>query len=170
MLRKVTHQIKGQKDVGASGIHFIRALDEETTKIFDPFLRLDVFDSSNPDEYISGFPTRPHRGLETITFVSKGQMRHGDHLDTGATIYNGEAQWLTAGSGAKHEEYPGGESLLATQLWLNMPAKDKMTAPPAYHSITNDEIMEFPFDGGVSRLVTGEYEGVEAWQGKILSC
>lgn len=168
MMRKVIHQTKGHKEIDGAGVHLVRVLGNQTTDIHDPFLMLDAFDSRNPSDYTAGFPMHPHRGIETVSFISKGEMLHRDHLGTEAVIYDGEAQWLTAGSGAEHEEFPGGERILGTQMWLNLPAKDKMTAPPAYHSIDKDEIKEFPLDGGVLRLVTGEYNNEKAWQGKYL--
>ncbi|MGN0363456.1 MAG: pirin family protein [Bilifractor sp.] len=168
MKRQVIYQTKGQRAVDGAGVHLVRVLGNETTDIYDPFLMLDAFDSSNPRDYEAGFPMHPHRGIETITFISKGQMLHRDHLGTEATVVGGEAQWLTAGSGAEHEEMPSGDRMLGTQLWLNIPAKDKMKADPAYHSITNDEIQEFPLNGGVLRLVTGKYKDTEGWQGKYV--
>ncbi|MCC6093944.1 MAG: pirin family protein [Eubacterium sp.] len=168
MERQVIYQTKGQRAVDGAGVHLVRVLGNETTDIYDPFLMLDAFDSSDRRDYEAGFPMHPHRGIETITFISKGQMLHRDHLGTEATVVSGEAQWLTAGSGAEHEEMPGGDRMLGTQLWLNIPAKDKMKADPAYHSITNDEIQEFPLNGGVLRLVTGKYKDAEGWQGKYV--
>lgn len=129
---------------------------------------LDAFDSTNPEDYEKGFPMHPHREIETVSFISKGQMIHRDHLGTEAVVHDGEAQWLTAGSGAQHEEMPGGDRLLGTQLWINLPAKDKMKAAPAYHGISKDEIKEFPLEGGMLRLVTGEYKNHKGWQGKYL--
>ncbi len=168
MNRQVINQTRGQRAVDGAGVHLVRVLGNNTTDIYDPFLMLDAFDSTNPAEYQAGFPMHPHRGIETISFISKGQMIHRDHLGTEATVYSGEAQWLTAGSGAEHEEMPGGERLLGTQLWLNIPAEFKMTAAPAYHGISKDEIQEFKLDGGVLRLVTGNYNGHEGWQGKYV--
>ena len=146
----------------------MRVLGNDTADIYDPFLMLDAFDSTNPADYEKGFPMHPHRGIETVSFVSKGQMLHRDHLGTEATVHDGEAQWLTAGSGAYHEEMPGGERLLGTQLWLNLPAKDKMVAAPTYHGISVDEIKEFPLEGGKLRLITGNYKDEIGWQGKYL--
>lgn len=166
MIREVVYQTKGQKAVDGAGVHLVRVLGNNDTEIYDPFLMLDAFDSDDSQEYEVGFPMHPHRGIETVSFISKGEMIHRDHLGTEATVYDGEAQWLTAGSGAEHEEMPGGERLLGTQLWLNMSAKDKMQADPAYHGISKGEIREFPLEGGMLRLVTGSYEGHEGWQGK----
>ncbi len=168
MNREVTFQTKGQRAVDGAGVHLVRVLGNNTTDVYDPFLMLDAFDSTNPADYEAGFPMHPHRGIETVSFISKGQMIHRDHLGTEATVHDGEAQWLTAGSGAEHEEMPGGERLLGTQLWLNLPAKDKMVAAPAYHGISADEIQEFPLEGGKLRLVTGKYKDAEGWQGKYL--
>lgn len=168
MKREVIYQTKGQRAVDGAGVHLVRVLGNNTTDKYDPFLMMDAFDSTNPNDYIKGFPTHPHRGIETVSFISKGQMAHRDHLGTEAVVHDGEAQWLTAGSGVEHSEMPGGERLLGTQLWLNLPAKDKMTASPAYHGISREEIKEFSLDGGKLRLVTGKYKDEEGWQGKYL--
>lgn len=168
MERKVIQKVKGFRATDGAGVSLVRVLGHETVYDFDPFLMLDSFDSTDQREYSAGFPTHPHRGIETVTFLAKGRMTHGDHLGTTQTISDGEAQWLTAGSGAFHSEQPGGNHLIGLQLWLNLPKKDKMTAAPAYHGITNDEIQEFPFEGGKLRLLTGEYQGHKGWQGKYL--
>ena len=168
MLRQVVNQTRGQKAVDGAGVHLVRVLGIRNTSLYDPFLMLDAFDSTDSKEFEAGFPLHPHRGIETVSFISKGQMLHRDHLGTEAVVHDGEAQWLTAGSGAEHEEWPGGKRLLGTQLWLNLPAKDKMTAPPAYHGISTDEIQEFPLEGGILRLVTGDYQDAHGWQGKYL--
>ena len=163
MNRQVIKESRGQKAIDGAGVHLVRVLGNDTTDLYDPFLMLDAFDSTNPEEYVKGFPMHPHRGIETVSFLSKGQMLHRDHLGTEATVHDGEAQWLTAGSGAKHEEMPNGERLLGTQLWLNMSARDKMTADPAYHSISKSEIKEIPLEGGLLRLITGNYKDAEGW-------
>ena len=168
MIREVIKQTRGRRSRDGAGVNLVRVLGNGTVNAYDPFLMLDSFDSSDPRDYEAGFPMHPHRGIETVSFISKGQMLHRDHLGTEALVRDGEAQWLTAGSGAEHEEMPGGEILLGTQLWLNMPAKDKMKAKPAYHGITKDEIKEIPLKGGILRLITGEYNGAEGWQGRYL--
>ena len=128
---------------------------------------LDAFDSTDPADYVAGFPMHPHRGIETVTFLSKGTIVHEDHLGTKAAIHDGEAQWLTAGSGAFHSEMPQpAERMLGVQLWLNIPARYKMTADPFYHGILNDEIQEFALDAGKLRLVAGSYRGHSGIQGK----
>lgn len=166
--RKVTQQVQGFRATDGAGVSLVRVLGHDNVYDFDPFLMLDSFDSTDSREFSAGFPSHPHRGIETVSFIAKGTMTHGDHLGTKETISDGEAQWLTAGSGAFHSEMPGGDHLLGLQLWLNLPQKDKMTAPPAYHGITRSEIQEFDFDGGKLRLLTGSYKGHQGWQGKYL--
>lgn len=169
MIRKVTKAIKGVPVQDGAGVKLTRVLGNWTIDAFDPFLMLDAFDSTNPDEYMDGFPMHPHRGIETVTFISRGSMVHQDHLGTKATVTNGEAQWLTAGSGAFHSEMPGrSPRFLGVQLWLNLPARDKMTAEPFYHGITRDQIKEFDLDGGKLRLLTGSYGKAHGFQGKYL--
>ena len=168
MERKVVKKVQGFRTTDGAGVSLVRVLGHDTVYDFDPFLMLDSFDSTNPKDYEAGFPTHPHRGIETVSFLAKGKMTHKDHLGTEQVISDGEAQWLTAGSGVFHSEQPAGDRLLGLQLWLNMPAKDKMAAPPAYHGILRVEIKEFTFEGGYLRLLAGEYMGNKGWQGKYL--
>lgn len=168
MIRKVIEKIQGVDAEDGAGVKLVRVLGHDNVYNFDPFLMLDSFDSSNPKDYERGFPTHPHRGIETVSFLAKGKMTHEDHLGTKQTIGDGEAQWLTAGSGVFHSEMPAGDSILGLQLWLNLPQEAKMKAAPEYHEITRDEISEFSFDGGRLRLITGEYKGHKGWQGKYL--
>lgn len=167
MLRKVNSQVQGYRAVDGAGVSLVRVLGNETIDVYDPFLMLDAFDSTDPADYVAGFPMHPHRGIETVTFLSKGTIVHEDHLGTKAAIHDGEAQWLTAGSGAFHSEMPQpAERMLGVQLWLNIPARYKMTADPFYHGILNDEIQEFALDAGKLRLVAGSYRGHSGIQGK----
>ncbi len=169
MERKVITEVKGYRTQDGDGVNLVRVLGNETVQDFNPFLMLDAFDSKNPEDYIKGFPMHPRRGIETVTFISKGVMVHEDHLGTKATIHDGEAQWLTAGSGAFHSEMPQpAERMLGVQLWLNLPAKDKLTAAPFYHGILNSEIQEIPFEGGKLRLLTGDYKNYHGFEGKYL--
>lgn len=169
MLRSVERMFRGKRTTDGAGVSLLRVLGNQTAAIFDPFLMLDAFDSTNPDDYTAGFPMHPHRGIETVTFLSKGCIVHEDHLGTKAAIHDGEAQWLTAGSGAYHSEMPQpAERMLGVQLWLNIPAKYKMTAEPFYHGILNSEMQEFPLEKGKLRLITGNYEGHSGIQGKYL--
>lgn len=168
MERKVIKTVQGVRTQDGAGVSLVRVLGNATIRDFDPVLMLDSFDSSNPDDYRAGFPTHPHRGIETVSFLAKGKMTHRDNLGSEETISDGEAQWLTAGSGAFHSEtLPGTGRLLGAQLWLNLPQKDKM-APPAYHSITRNEIQEIPLADGTLRLITGNYENYHGHQGKYL--
>jgi redox-sensitive bicupin YhaK (pirin superfamily) len=169
MLRKVIKQVQGFRTQDGAGVSLVRVLGNQTTDAYDPFLMLDAFDSTDPNDYVAGFPMHPHRGIETVTFLSKGTIVHEDHLGSKAAIHDGEAQWLTAGSGAFHSEMPQpSERMLGIQLWLNIPAKQKMTAAPFYHGIINSEIQEFPLANGKLRLIAGNYEGHAGIQGKYL--
>ena len=169
MLRKVLKQVQGFRTQDGAGVSLVRVLGNQTTDAYDPFLMLDAFDSTDPSDYVAGFPMHPHRGIETVTFLSKGTIVHEDHLGTKAAIHDGEAQWLTAGSGAFHSEMPQpSERMLGVQLWLNIPAKQKMTAAPFYHGIINSEIQEFPLTAGKLRLIAGNYERHAGIQGKYL--
>ena len=169
MLRNVERMVQGFRTKDGAGVSLVRVLGNRTTDQYDPFLMLDAFDSTDPSDYTAGFPMHPHRGIETVTFLSRGSIVHEDHLGTKAVIHDGEAQWLTAGSGAFHSEMPQpAERMLGVQLWLNIPARFKMTAEPFYHGILNDEIQELPLKGGKLRLIAGEYEGHSGVQGKYL--
>ena len=169
MLRNVEKQVQGFRTQDGAGVSLVRVLGNQTTDAYDPFLMLDAFDSTDPKDYTAGFPMHPHRGIETVTFLSKGTIVHEDHLGTKAAIHDGEAQWLTAGSGAYHSEMPQpAERMLGVQLWLNIPARYKRTAEPFYHGILNSEIQEFPLEGGRLRLITGSYGGHSGIRGKYL--
>lgn len=168
MERKIKNQVRGFRTQDGAGVNLVRVLGRETVQEYDPILMLDSFDSTNPDDYTAGFPMHPHRGIETISYVYRGQMVHKDSLGNEDAIADGEVQWMTAGSGIMHEEkLPASERLLGVQLWLNLPAKDKMAAP-AYHSIKNAEIQEIDFDGGKLRLLAGTYKDKSGYLSKYL--
>ena len=168
MERKIKNQVTGFRTKDGAGVSLVRVLGNQTTDEYDPILMLDSFDSINPEDYIAGFPLHPHRGIETISYVYKGQMTHKDSLGNEDTIKDGEVQWMTAGSGIMHEEkLPASERMLGVQLWLNLPAKDKMV-PPAYKSIKNSEIQEISIDNGKLRLLAGEYNGTTGYKSKYL--
>ena len=168
MERKIKEQVRGYRTKDGAGVSLVRVLGKETVLEYDPILMLDSFDSTNPDDYTAGFPMHPHRGIETISYVYRGFMTHKDSLGNEDTIGNGEVQWMTAGSGILHEEkLPAAERLLGVQLWLNLPAKDKMV-PPAYHSIKNSEIEEIEIENGKLRLLAGEFEGRKGYLSKYL--
>ena len=158
MERKIKSQMRGFRTQDGAGVSLVRVLGHETVEEFDPILMLDSFDSTNPADYTAGFPMHPHRGIETISYVCKGQMIHRDSLGNEDSIADGEVQWMTAGSGIMHEEkLPASERMLGVQLWLNLPAKDKMAAP-AYHSIKNTAIEEIALENGKLRLLAGKYQ------------
>lgn len=168
MKKEVIETVKGAPAVDGVGVHLVRVLGPQTMYKFDPFLMLDAFDSTNPPDYTKGFPMHPHRGIETFTYLMKGEMNHKDSLNNKGTIYGGESQWMTSGSGIIHEEMPQPvDHLLGLQLWINLPAKDKMT-DPKYFEITNDVIQEFEEDGSKVRLVAGEYNGHQGAKGHHL--
>ncbi|MEG6586300.1 pirin family protein [Dendrosporobacter sp. 1207_IL3150] len=158
-IRKIRKIITGERAVDGAGVQLVRVLGHKDTKDFDPFLMLDAFDSVNPDDYIKGFPWHPHRGIETVTYLIRGDIEHGDSLGNKGSILDGECQWMTAGSGIIHQEMPKPcERMLGVQLWLNLPKKNKMTAPK-YHGITSGDIPVI--DEGASKIhvIAGTYNG-----------
>ncbi len=168
MERTVIHQVRGFRTIDGAGVNLVRVLGNTTVDVYDPILMLDSFDSANPDDYIAGFPMHPHRGIETISYVYQGAMHHKDSLGNEDAIGNGEVQWMTAGSGIMHEEkLPASSRMLGVQLWLNLPAKDKMV-PPSYRSIKAEAIQEIPLEGGKLRLLAGNYEGQAGYESKYL--
>ncbi len=125
---------------------------------FDPFLLLDEFRSDDPDDYIAGFPDHPHRGFETVTYMLAGRMKHGDNQGNTGLLGPGSVQWMTAGRGIVHSEMPQQENGLmwGFQLWVNLPASDKMTAP-RYQDIDADAIPEIEAAPGVkARVIAGK--------------
>lgn len=168
MERRIEQLVQGFRTKDGAGVSLVRVLGHETVREFDPILLLDSFDSIHPDEYTAGFPMHPHRGIETISYVFRGQMTHRDSLGNEDTIRSGEVQWMTAGSGIMHEErLPASERLLGVQLWLNLAAKDKMV-PPAYRSIKNADIPEIKLENARLRLLAGEFEGSRGYASRNL--
>ena len=166
MKRKISDQITGYRTTDGAGVSLVRVLSGSTVETYDPILMLDSFDSVNPADYAKGFPMHPHRGIETVSLISKGNMMHRDSLGNEDTISDGEVQWMTAGSGILHEEMlPPSDRMLGIQLWLNMPAKDKM-AKPEYHSIKKEAIEEIQIENGILRLISGNYKDHKGFQGK----
>jgi len=168
MQRKIVKQIRGYRTRDGAGVNLVRVLGPATVKDFDPFLMLDSFDSTNPEDYIAGFPLHPHRGIETISYVYRGKMTHRDSLGNEDTVVDGEVQWMTAGSGIMHEEkLPASGRLLGVQLWLNMSAKNKMK-DPGYKKIKKTDIEDIPIDGGLIRLLAGSYENKQGFKSSHL--
>ena len=168
MKRKVKTTVKGFRDIDGAGVSLVRVLGRDTVKEFDPILMLDSFDSINPEDYIAGFPMHPHRGIETISYVSSGKMKHRDSLGNEDTVSSGEVQWMNSGSGILHEEQiPESDRLLGVQLWLNLPKDDKMSKP-SYNSIKKEGIKEIDIDGGKIRLLAGDYNEFSGYKGEHL--
>lgn len=157
--RILTEVVRGQAAIDGAGVHLQRVLGLRTTKSFDPFLMLDGFDSKNPNDYIKGFPWHPHRGIETITYLLKGKMEHGDSLKNKGLITDGSCQWMTAGSGIIHQEMPlESEHMLGAQLWLNIPQKHKMD-PPKYADIQAQSIPKIQEEQATIAILSGRYKG-----------
>lgn len=158
-IRSIRKIVNGKQAVDGAGVKLVRVIGHDNTKEFDPFLMLDAFDSANPADYVKGFPWHPHRGIETITYLIRGDIEHGDSLGNQGSILDGECQWMTAGSGIIHQEMPKpSDRMLGVQLWLNLPAKDKMTAP-RYHGITQADIPVIEEDGRKIHIIAGTYDG-----------
>lgn len=159
-LRKVIRVVQGKPAIDGAGVRLTRVLGGSTIEDFDPFLMMDSFDSRNPEDYIRGFPTHPHRGIETITYLVSGELAHQDSLGNKGLITSGACQWMTAGSGILHQEMPQeAERLLGLQLWLNLPAAEKMTNPK-YFDIEPHDVGLVEQNGGFVKVISGEYEGV----------
>jgi len=144
-------------------VKLTRALTQPLQRRLDPFLMLDAFGTDNPQDYIGGFPDHPHRGFETITYMIAGRMRHRDSAGHEGLLQNGSVQWMTAGRGVVHSELPEQEDgrIEGFQLWLNLPAKDKMRAP-WYRDIAAEEIPQFVTEEGVTaRVIAGRSHGTD---------
>ncbi len=153
--------VSGRRTTDGAGVSLVRVFGYHDVKDFDPFLMLDAFDSKDPADYVKGFPWHPHRGIETITYLISGEMEHGDSLGNRGTIHDGDCQWMTAGSGIIHQEMPKpSERLLGAQLWLNLPAKDKL-CPPKYNDLVSAGIPRVTDENGEVRVLSGTYGGVQ---------
>jgi len=158
-IRNIKRIVTGKRAVDGAGVRLVRVVGHEDVVDFDPFLMLDAFDSHNPEDYIKGFPWHPHRGIETITYLIKGNMEHSDSMGNKGMILDGSCQWMTAGSGVMHQEMPKAtERMLGAQLWLNMPKENKM-APPNYCDIKAEMVPVIEEDGTRVRVVAGDYKG-----------
>lgn len=162
-IRRIAKVFKSQATTEGAGVHLKRAFGYSQVPQFDPFLMLDDFHTSNPEEYLAGFPWHPHRGIETITYVLEGLVVHGDSMGNAGVIGAGDVQWMTAGSGIVHQEMPK-ESPTGTmwgfQFWANLPASQKMM-PPRYREVKATDIPEVILENGVKvKVVAGEVAGV----------
>ncbi len=152
-LRKV---IEAVPTSDGAGVKLRRSLGAGPFARLDPFLMLDEFYSDNPDDYLAGFPSHPHRGFETVTYMLDGRMEHKDHLGNTGDLGPGSVQWMSAGRGVIHSEMPRQTEgrMRGFQLWINLPADEKMK-PADYRDIPAGEVPELPFDGGLARVIAG---------------
>ena len=169
-LRQVERLVTGQPTSDGAGVKLTRVLTQDLQKRLDPFLMLDSFASDKPEDYGAGFPRHPHRGFETVTYMIAGRMRHKDSAGHEGLLQNGGVQWMTAGSGLVHSEMPEQEAgvMEGFQLWLNLPAKDKL-CQPAYRDIQSENIPEVvtpvgegddPRGGVRVRVISGQSHGL----------
>jgi len=159
--RPVTQIVAPEPVVEGAGVHLRRSIGTRELDHLDPFLLLDHFESVSPADYKAGFPYHPHRGIETVTIVRTGEVRHRDSLEHRGTIGAGDIQWMTSGSGIMHEEMPQvrPEGIAGLQLWLNLPAREKMTRPK-YRDLQADRLTESKLGEGANvRVIAGEASG-----------
>jgi quercetin 2,3-dioxygenase len=161
--RRIRKVSKSRPTIEGAGVHLHRAIGFGDPQTFDPFLLLDDFRSDDPQQYLMGFPWHPHRGIETITYVLRGDVEHGDSLGNSGVISSGDVQWMTAGSGIIHQEMPKGDeqgAMYGFQLWANLPASDKMM-DPRYRGVLSSEIPEVTEPNGTRiKIVAGKVDGV----------
>ncbi len=161
--RKIKEIIDPQMVIEGAGVQLMRSFGPNRTNLHDPFLLFDHFAFNKPVEgNPPGFPNHPHRGIETVTYMLEGNVRHRDSLGNVGTIGPGEVQWMTSGRGIMHEEMPrrGPSGIInGFQLWVNLPANEKMS-PPRYQEITSETIPVVEKDGLKVRVVAGEFDGV----------
>ena len=160
--RSVRNLIVPEEVIEGAGVRLRRSIGTRSFDHLDPFLLFDDFSSPDPDDHSRGFPLHPHRGIETVTYLLEGAVKHRDTTGASGTLGAGDVQWMTAGRGILHEEMPqampGG--IKGFQLWVNLPAKLKMTAPK-YQEIPSSKIPVAELKGGVrAHVITGNAAGV----------
>lgn len=168
--RSVERTVRGRATSDGAGVRLTRVLGHGTEAgILDPFLMLDEFGSEKGADYVGGFPDHPHRGMETVTIMFDGRMRHGDNKGNGGVIGPGGVQWMTAGRGIVHSEMPEQEDglLRGLQLWVNLPRARKMSEP-GYQNLEAADIPEVALPGGgKARVVAGAFGGVSGAAGGV---
>jgi hypothetical protein len=160
--RGIERIVEGIATSDGAGVNLTRVISGKLQHRLDPFLMLDAFGSDNPDDYIAGFPDHPHRGIETVTYMLRGRMRHRDSAGHEGLLENGGVQWMTAGRGVIHSEIPEQQEgvMEGFQLWLNLSAQDKM-ADPWYQDFPSANIPEYVTDDAVTvRVIAGTSNGV----------
>ena len=161
--RTIERIVRGIATSDGAGVKLTRVLTQDLQRRLDPFLMLDAFGSDKPDEYIAGFPDHPHRGFETVTYMLEGVLKHRDNHGGEGVLAPGGVQWMTAGRGIVHSEFPQQDHgmMAGFQLWLNLPAKEKMCAP-GYRDLPEVTIPVVTTDAGVKvKIVAGESQGTE---------
>jgi quercetin 2,3-dioxygenase len=158
--RKVVELIRAQAASDGDGVKLMRVFGGREMERFDPFLMMDEFGSDTPGDYIGGFPSHPHRGFETITYMLEGHMEHRDHMGNVGDLQKGDVQWMTAGAGIIHSEMPKQTEgrLRGFQVWLNLPARDKMQTP-SYRDIAAAEIPVYQQGGVQIKAIAGLISG-----------
>ncbi|MEN6332404.1 MAG: pirin family protein [Smithella sp.] len=153
--------LEGHSTYDGAGVKLQRIFARDHAKLTDPFLLLDHFGSDNPDDYIKGFPWHPHRGIETVTYMLGGTVEHGDSIGNAGKIGPGDIQWMTAGGGVIHQEMPKASKgrMHGLQLWVNLPAKNKMMEP-RYRGIIESEVPVVSMPEGEVRVIAGVYQNV----------
>src|SRR6266852_8088956 len=160
--RAVAQIVKPEPVVEGAGVHLRRSIGTRQLDHHDTYLLLDHFESIRPEDYEPGFPYHPHRGIETVTFVRAGEIQHRDSLGHQGSIGAGDIQWMTSGSGILHEEMPQvrPEGIGGLQLWLNLPAREKMSRPK-YRDLVGERLAEAQTeDGARIRVIAGEAAGL----------
>jgi len=162
-LRKIERLIEPQLVIEGAGVLLRRSFGPRRSNEYDPFLLFDHFAFNDPNEGpIRGFPMHPHRGIETVTYMLEGSVRHRDSLENAGSIGSGDVQWMTSGRGILHEEMPQRSpdgNIFGFQLWVNLPARMKMSAP-RYQEVSDQTIPAVEKDRGKIRLVAGTVDGV----------
>ncbi len=162
MERTITQSFNGKPTLEGAGVRLLRVFGYHQVPLFDPFLLFDHFGSTNPEDYIKGFPWHPHRGIETVTYMLTGQVEHGDSLGNGGVIGSGDLQWMTAGSGIIHQEMPKRyDGLLeGFQLWVNLPSNKKMTQP-RYRGILGHQVPIIKDKDMIVKVIAGTMNGIQ---------
>ena len=160
--KTIVKVVRGMPTSDGAGVSLTRIIGQPDLPRLDPFLMLDFFGSDNPGEYIAGFPPHPHRGFQTVTYMLAGKMRHKDSVGNEGVIDAGGIQWMNAGRGIIHEEMPEQEEglLQGFQLWVNLPAKEKMSAPN-YQDIQPDSVPTVQILDASVKVLAGEVDGVK---------
>ncbi len=158
--RRIVRKVRGMPTQDGAGVKLTRLIGTPQLPDVDPFLMLDTFRSDNPSDYIAGFPEHPHRGFETMSYMIKGSIAHADNHGGKGLVTDGGVQWMTAGRGVAHSEMPAQTNgqLFGFQLWINLPAVEKMRAP-WYADIPASAIPQFDVDGATVKLIAGAWNG-----------